>query len=93
MSRGIHATLTDRADTLGAARGAASPRAGDTAPHQQTTTRRRIGNAWPKTTYIYRCPICNKRFERTSMDATLRAHKNPSGHTCAGRHGIYEGTK
>jgi predicted nucleotidyltransferase component of viral defense system len=70
-----------------------SPRASETAPRQQPATRRRTSNAWPKTTYVYRCPVCSKRFERTSMDATLRAHKNPSGYACAGRHGIYEGIK
>jgi predicted nucleotidyltransferase component of viral defense system len=70
-----------------------SSRANETAPRQQAATRRRAGNAWPKTTYVYRCPICRKRFERTSMDATLRAHKNPSGYPCPGRRGLYEGTK
>ena len=70
-----------------------SPHAGDTAPRQQTATRRLVVNAWSKTTYLYRCPICRKRFERTSMDANLRAHKNPAGYPCGGRHGIYEGTR
>jgi predicted nucleotidyltransferase component of viral defense system len=69
------------------------PRGNDTAWRQPATTRRRAGNAWPKTTYIYRCPICQKRFERSSMDAILRAHRNPSGYACPGRHGIYEATK
>ena len=55
--------------------------------------RRLPGNAWPKTTYLYRCPVCRKRFERSSMDTTLRAHKNPAGYPCGGRHGVYEGTK
>jgi len=49
--------------------------------------------AWPKTVYVYRCPVCSKRFERSSMNSTLRAHKNPSGFACSGGHGIYEGTK
>jgi hypothetical protein len=63
-------------------------------PWQQPPARRqRTGSAWTKTIYLYRCPICSKRFERSSMDPTLRAHKNPSGYPCAGRHGIYEGTK
>jgi predicted nucleotidyltransferase component of viral defense system len=65
----------------------------NTTERQPPATRRRTGNAWPKTTYVYRCPICSKRFERSSMDAALRAHKNPSGYACSGRHGIYEGTK
>ncbi len=55
--------------------------------------RRSGGSAWPKTTYQYRCPVCSKRFERTSMDAALRAHKNPTGYPCSGRRGVYEGTK
>jgi hypothetical protein len=38
-------------------------------------------------------PVCSKRFKRSSMDPTLRAHKNPSGYPCAGRHGLYQGTK
>jgi predicted nucleotidyltransferase component of viral defense system len=54
---------------------------------------RRRGNAWPTTIYLYRCPVCSKRFERSSKDPVLRAHKNPSGSPCHGRHGIYEGTK
>jgi predicted nucleotidyltransferase component of viral defense system len=55
--------------------------------------RRQPGNDWPKTTYLYRCPVCRKRFERPSMDPTLRAHKNPAGHACGGRYGVYEGAK
>jgi hypothetical protein len=70
-----------------------APRGGTTTGRQPPATRRHAGNAWPKTTYLYRCPVCSKRFERSSMDATLRAHKNPSGYPCGGRHGIYEGTK
>jgi predicted nucleotidyltransferase component of viral defense system len=60
---------------------------------QRSAATRRAGTAWPKTTHLYRCLVCGKRFERTSMDATLRAHKNPSGYPCGGRHGIYEGTR
>lgn len=54
---------------------------------------KRASNAWPKITHIYRCPVCSKRFERPSMDGSLRAHKNPAGYPCAGRQGICEGTK
>jgi predicted nucleotidyltransferase component of viral defense system len=59
----------------------------------ESTLRQRTGNAWPKTTYLYRCPVCGKRFERSSMDPALRAHKSPSGYPCRGRHGIFDGTK
>jgi len=65
---------------------------GSESPRRQPPAARR-GTGWPKTIYLYRCPVCGKRFERSSMDSTLRAHKNPSGYACAGRHGVYEGAK
>jgi len=68
-------------------------RGSDNPWRQAPAARRSTGSTWPKTTYLYRCPVCSKRFERTTHDATLRAHKNPSGYPCGGRHGIYEGTK
>jgi predicted nucleotidyltransferase component of viral defense system len=43
--------------------------------------------------YVFRCPVCNKRFERKSYDATLRPHKDRSGGNCYGRYGHYEQTK
>lgn len=43
--------------------------------------------------YVYRCPVCNKRFERKAFDATLNPHKNREGFPCYGRLGIYEQTK
>jgi predicted nucleotidyltransferase component of viral defense system len=70
-----------------------TPRGGEPASRKPPATSRRTGNAWPKTTYLYRCPTCGKRFERSSMDPTLRAHKNPAGEACGGRQGIYEATK
>ncbi|MBW4092597.1 MAG: WYL domain-containing protein [Proteobacteria bacterium] len=59
--------------------------------HQPPAQRQRAGTRWPKTVYLYRCPVCGKRFERSSMDPTLRAHKAPAGYACSGRRGIYEG--
>ncbi len=44
-------------------------------------------------TYVYECSRCNKRFEHSKRDATLRAHKSPSGSPCSGRHGIWVDTK
>ena len=70
-----------------------TPRSSETAGWQQPSSRRRTSNAWPTTTYLYRCPVCEKRFERTSTNPALRAHKNQAGYACSGRHGIYEGTK
>jgi len=69
-----------------------TPRGSETG-WQQPVTRQRTSNAWPKITHLYRCPACGKRFERSSMDGTLRAHKNQAGYACSGRHGLYEGTK
>lgn len=39
--------------------------------------------------HIYRCPICQKTFERKSMDGALNPHKHPRGYPCPGRMGIY----
>jgi predicted nucleotidyltransferase component of viral defense system len=44
-------------------------------------------------TYIFRCMVCGKQFERQSYDSTLRPHKNRSGWDCYGRTGIYVRTK
>jgi hypothetical protein len=44
-------------------------------------------------TYLFRCSVCNKPFERKSYDATLRPRKNREGRDCHGRYGVYEGTK
>jgi predicted nucleotidyltransferase component of viral defense system len=68
-------------------------RASENPWRQRLATRRNTSNAWPKAIYLYRCSACGKRFERSSTDPTLRAHKNPSGYPCGGRRGIYEGTK
>ncbi|MBI3409302.1 MAG: nucleotidyl transferase AbiEii/AbiGii toxin family protein [Planctomycetes bacterium] len=44
-------------------------------------------------TYIYRCTICKKTFNRSTMDGTLNPHKHPRGYECPGRVGIYVRTK
>jgi hypothetical protein len=43
--------------------------------------------------HIFRCPVCNRRFEHKTYDATLHPHKNPQGWPCGGRSGVYEGRK
>jgi predicted nucleotidyltransferase component of viral defense system len=43
--------------------------------------------------YVFRCTVCNKRFERKTYDGTLRPHKNRSGGDCYGRYGHYQETK
>jgi predicted nucleotidyltransferase component of viral defense system len=37
---------------------------------------------------VYECRACGRRFERTSADARLRAHKNALGTACPGRSGV-----
>jgi len=44
-------------------------------------------------TYVYECSRCNKRFEHSKRDATLRAHKDKNGRPCSGRHGVWVDTK
>jgi hypothetical protein len=44
-------------------------------------------------TYIYRCTVCRKTFNRKAMDGSLNPHKNPRGHPCPGRYGVYVRTK
>jgi predicted nucleotidyltransferase component of viral defense system len=40
-------------------------------------------------TYVYRCAVCRKTFNRRTMDSSLNPHKNPRGYPCPGRTGIY----
>jgi predicted nucleotidyltransferase component of viral defense system len=44
-------------------------------------------------TYVYRCTVCHRQFERKTHDAALRAHKNRAGRDCYGRFGTYVRTK
>ncbi len=45
-----------------------------------------------KPVHIYRCPMCNRKFEHSTKSAKLHAHKNPSGFSCHGKTGYYETT-
>jgi predicted nucleotidyltransferase component of viral defense system len=49
------------------------PRASTVAPARQGPT------------YVFRCPVCHKTFNRKTMDYALNAHKNPRGYPCPGR--------
>ncbi|MFT4102512.1 MAG: nucleotidyl transferase AbiEii/AbiGii toxin family protein [Burkholderiaceae bacterium] len=44
-------------------------------------------------TYVFRCSLCGKTFNRKTMDGTLNPHKNPRGYDCHGRFGAYVRTK
>jgi len=39
--------------------------------------------------YVYECPICQKKFRRTTRDAHLNPHKAPGGWPCSGRTGYF----
>ncbi len=58
---------------------------------ERTATRVRSLSPRPRkhtgTVYILQCAYCNKKFERTTRDTSLRAHKNPYGSPCHGRRG------
>ena len=54
-------------------------------------TRRRASGDGP--TYVYRCTVCRKLFERKTQDSTLRPHKTPAGWACLGTYGAYVRTK
>ncbi len=51
------------------------------------TKRRARARAGP--VYIYECPICQKKFRRTTRDAHLNPHKAPGGWQCSGRTGYF----
>jgi hypothetical protein len=38
-------------------------------------------------TYVYQCPMCQKKFRRAKPDSRLNAHKNTWGGQCSGRTG------
>lgn len=45
-------------------------------------------------TYVYRCTVCGKTFNRKTMDSTLNPHKNAkTGYDCYGTYGTYVKTK
>jgi predicted nucleotidyltransferase component of viral defense system len=59
----------------------------------RTSTRRpsRASSSGP--TYVYRCTVCRKIFQRKNQDSTLRPHKNPAGFQCYGTYGTFVRTK
>lgn len=60
-----------------------------------TVGRRRIGSSWRTTgpSYVYECPMCQKRFYRKRQGSRLNPHKTKDGYRCSGRTGIYIETK
>jgi hypothetical protein len=58
-------------------------------PRIRTATRTRQQGP----TYVYRCTICGRTFNKKRMDGSLNAHKNRRGSPCYGRYGVYVRTK
>ncbi|WP_316169025.1 MULTISPECIES: nucleotidyl transferase AbiEii/AbiGii toxin family protein [unclassified Bradyrhizobium] len=64
---------------------------GSVTPRTSTRRRSRASSGGP--TYVFRCAVCGKLFERKTHDSTLRLHKNRAGYQCYGTHGTYVRTK
>ncbi len=64
-------------------------------PNIRTSTRRtsRFRATGTGPTFVYRCTVCGKLFQRKTQDSTLRPHKNPAGWACYGTYGTYVRTK
>jgi hypothetical protein len=60
-------------------------------PVKSGMTRRSSSGGGP--TYVFRCTVCRRTFERKTMDGSLNAHKHPRGYECPGRVGVYVRTK
>lgn len=43
--------------------------------------------------YIFQCPMCQKKFSRTTNDPKLRKHKDKNGWNCSGRRGYLVDTR
>lgn len=79
-------SMQQRAPSATTASRPRSPRA------TQSTGRR--GSPRSGVVYVYQCPYCNKRFEHSNADSTLRAHKNAGGNgQCPGRSGYLVTTR
>ncbi|MBK6739560.1 MAG: WYL domain-containing protein [Haliea sp.] len=60
-------------------------------PSRGLTTRRSSGRS-SGPTYIYSCPMCDKKFRKKQQNSKLNPHKRKDGWACSGRIGIYEDT-
>jgi predicted nucleotidyltransferase component of viral defense system len=60
-------------------------------PQNQTPSRSRRQRSSVTRVYVYQCIRCGKEFRHIRRDSSLRAHKDPYGYSCPGRHGTYVG--
>ena len=52
----------------------------------------KIKTSWGPT-YVIQCPLCQKKFNRSSYDTALNPHKDKMGYPCSGRTGYVVETK
>ncbi|MGC4050307.1 MAG: nucleotidyl transferase AbiEii/AbiGii toxin family protein [Paludibaculum sp.] len=64
-----------------------------TAGSTSASTRRSGTTKRQGPTYVYRCTYCQRTFDRTTMDGSLKPHKHPRGYPCPGRIGVYVRTR
>ena len=65
------------------------------APARRATARpaARRSSGFGQMKYIFQCPHCDKKFERTKHDSALNPHKTKDGYPCPGRLGHFVETK
>ena len=67
------------------------------APPRRTTSRSRStpghSRSFGQTRYVFQCMYCQKKFERSQYDSTLKPHKTKDGYPCPSRTGMYVTTK
>ena len=54
---------------------------------------RRVPHPKGGPTYVFQCGLCGKKFEHSTNDPHLRAHKVPGGYACSGRTGFLVNTR
>jgi len=69
----------------------ATPHAPRMAASQSSSRSRGSGRTGP--VHVYECPLCNRRFQHSERDSSLRPHKDKHGWPCYGRQGIWVDTK
>lgn len=76
-----------------ATRSGATPQARMRQMRPASQAKRAAARPFGQVTYVYECPICNKKFRRNRMDSHLNAHKNDMGWPCYGTVGHLVDTK
>ena len=62
-------------------------------PRRTSTRTKPSARRFGQPLYVFQCPPCGKRFERSQYDPALREHKTKSGYPCPSRIGSYVTTR